>query len=280
MWINFTRAGRRLQRFTTFIGILLCALDSHGQNTPDLTLDQLTWIGDRIFTNECNRQMSCLVAWNQGEDFPSLGIGHFIWYQAGQKEIFAESFPSLMIFMQDKGLTIPAWINAAKLDSPWPDRESFLADQNSPRQEELRSFLAGTMPEQTAFIIARFERALQDILASTESDSDKTLLQTRYFRVANSNPPVGLYALIDYVNFKGTGVSTTERYQGQGWGLKQVLLGMAGPESDNALAAFVTSARTVLGNRVANAPADRNESRWLTGWNNRLDTYLPSKPGN
>lgn len=38
---------------------------------------------------------------------------------------------------------------------------------------------------------------------------------------------------------------------------------------------FQEAAARVLSRRVANAPTDRNEQRWLAGWLNRLDTYLP-----
>ncbi|MGH7938710.1 MAG: hypothetical protein ACRD5Z_14590, partial [Bryobacteraceae bacterium] len=63
----------------------------------------------------------------------------------------------------------------------------------------------------------------------------------------------------------------TERYDGRGWGLLQVLEGM----SDEAAAtyAFAESAARVLRERVANSPPDRHESRWLPGWLNRVSTY-------
>jgi hypothetical protein len=35
-------------------------------------------IGKRVWQNECNGTVSGLTSWNQGEDFASLGIGHFI----------------------------------------------------------------------------------------------------------------------------------------------------------------------------------------------------------
>src|SRR5207247_9165805 len=37
-------------------------------------------IGKRVWQNECNGTVSGLTAWNEGEDYASLGIGHFIWY--------------------------------------------------------------------------------------------------------------------------------------------------------------------------------------------------------
>ena len=40
-------------------------------------------LGQRIWKNECAGSVQGLVSWNEGEAFPSLGIGHFIWYPAG-----------------------------------------------------------------------------------------------------------------------------------------------------------------------------------------------------
>jgi hypothetical protein len=84
----------------------------------------------------------------------------------------------------------------------------------------------------------------------------------------------GCYALVDYVNFKGEGVLHTERYQGQGWGLLQVLEGMHGTGGDAAaVEEFSRSAKTILMRRVRNAPPQRHESRWLSGWLQRVNSY-------
>jgi hypothetical protein len=281
-WINFTRISRALLKIPVTSAALLLSVNLAGADYPELDSEQVAWIGEQVFTNECNRSPACLTSWNPGENFPSLGIGHFIWYQAGQQEIFEQSFPALMHFMQDRGVAIPSWIIAENFASPWPGRDSFLADMDKVRLRELRTFLGNTMGEQTAFIIARFENALAAMLASTDSEENAALIADNFYAVAASAPPHGYYALIDYVNFKGTGVSSLESWRGQGWGLKQVLLNMGSgtgtrPESGaDALAGFVVSARRTLAARVGNAPVDRNESRWLTGWNKRLDTYLPA----
>ena len=104
---------------------------------------------------------------------------------------------------------------------------------------------------------------------------NRVRVQQQFERVANS--PKGCYALVDYVNFKGEGVLATERYAGQGWGLLQVLEGMSqessGPE---AVKNFAESAKKVLTTRVRNSPPARNESRWLPGWINRINTYVQS----
>ena len=77
--------------------------------------------------------------------------------------------------------------------------------------------------------------------------------------------------LLDYVNFKGEGINKKERYEGKGWGLKQVLLAMPQNEN-NPLRNFAFSADEVLTRRVINAP--RDESRWLAGWRIRVHGYI------
>ena len=255
--------------------LLLLSAALYGYEYPSLNTAQLDWIGDQIFNNECNRLPRCLTAWNQGENFPSLGIGHFIWFQAEQEEIFEESFPDLLRYFIAEGVTIPAWINTEGFDSPWHNRDAFLADLDSERMQQLRDFLAQHSRQQTRFIINRFDSALEKILDSEASMTTRTRLQENFYAVANASAPYGLYALIDYVNFKGTGTSEQETYQAQGWGLKQVLLGMAVYDQLPPMQAFIQSARDTLQARVNHAPAERNEQRWLDGWNNRLDTYSP-----
>jgi hypothetical protein len=244
-----------------------------GAAVPDLDAQQLAWLGAQIFNNECNSQVSCLTAWNAGEDFPSLGIGHFIWYRAGQQAPFAETFPDLVTFMRERGADVPAWISEGALEQPWPDRAAFLAAAGDPRQVELREFLARHTELQTAFIVGRSEGALQRVLAAV-APVQRAAIAARYEAIARAEAPFGMYALIDYVHFKGEGTRDTERYEGEGWGLLQVLQGMP-DNSTQPLQDFVASAREVLARRVALAPAERNEQRWLNGWNARLDTYLP-----
>ncbi|MDX8395917.1 MAG: hypothetical protein R8K22_05850, partial [Mariprofundaceae bacterium] len=80
--------------------------------------------------------------------------------------------------------------------------------------------------------------------------------------------------LIDYVNFKGEGTNPNERYQGQGWGLLQVLQNMDTERAkQHANLAFSDAAEKVLTQRVALSPIERNEQRWLAGWLKRIQTY-------
>lgn len=252
---------------------LACSAGSAAElPTPDPA--QLAWLGEQIFRNECNSRRECLTSWNAGEDFPSLGIGHFIWYRADQEAIFAETFPALLAFMERHGAQPPAWLKDAGFEQPWPDRAAFNLAGSDARMVELRDFLAAHVDLQTAFIVSRFDAALAKLLAAAPP-AQREDIEARFGAVAHAATPYGLYALIDYINFKGEGIAPSERYQDQGWGLLQVLQGMPADAPDT-LVAFVQSARSVLARRVALAPPERDEQRWLAGWNKRLDTYLPA----
>jgi len=241
-----------------------------GDLQPVLDQQQVRWLGDRIYQNECNSRPECLVAWNAGEEFPSLGIGHFIWYRSGQTAPFVETFPELLKYLQQAGVAIPAWLQQDH-SQPWPDRGAFLAAVNEMHMRELRGLLEQTRDLQTAFIVQRFDRLAHDTGNPFATSAD---IHGKLQAVATAQIPYGLYALIDYVHFKGEGTSVSERYQGQGWGLLQVLEHMP-LQSHDPLQDFVTSAGYILTQRVANAPAERREQRWLAGWQHRLQTYLP-----
>lgn len=228
-------------------------------------------IGKKIWQNECGGTVEGLTSWNSGENFPSLGIGHFIWYVQGSPANFEESFPKLISFMKQKGVKVPSWILEAK-GSPWISRTQFYNEKNSPEMNELRSFLASTVSIQTDFIVNRLEESLPKMKNATSSDTDKLRLEENFYKVSSTRS--GLYALIDYVNFKGEGVKVEERYNGQGWGLRDVLLEMnpttGGQSSVNE---FSEAAKRVLQRRVKNSPPARGESRWLAGWTNRCEGY-------
>lgn len=243
---------------------------------PDIDDEQLYWIADRIFANECARQTDCLTSWNSGEEFPSLGIGHFIWYPQGRAGQFDESFPDLLEFYLDAGIKIPAWLlPLPDSGAPWASRDQFYAAYNQSQMVELREFLRQTMPTQAAFILARYRRALPAILATVPQD-ERQAIESLYTRIASSDLPYGSYALVDYVNFKGEGILASERYNDQGWGLLQVLQQMLlAHTSGSVLEQFAEAAKSVLQRRVANAPPQRNEAQWLQGWFHRVETYLP-----
>lgn len=219
-------------------------------------------IAAKIYQNECSRNPQALLSWNDGEDFLSLGIGHFIWYPEGKVGVFQERFPLFIAFCQDKSASVPTWLEKRPA-CPWASKKAFLENMSSPQVRELRQFMLETQVLQTEFMIERLKKALPSIAAGRGIPTEQ------FWRVASSAQ--GLYALVDYVNFKGEGTNPLERYNGHGWGLLQVLEAMN--RTDNPLADFAQAAKATLTKRVANAPKERNEQRWLNGWLNRIATY-------
>lgn len=227
-------------------------------------------IGNRIWQNECGGTVAGLTSWNAGENFASLGIGHFIWYPKGVRGPFEESFPKFVEFARGREGKLPALLSANE-SCPWQTRAEFNQAAQSPPMKELRAFLARTIDLQAEFLVHRLRDALPKMLAEGGSSSHAQV-QRRFDQVAGTAS--GCYALVDYVNFKGEGVLATERYAGQGWGLLQVLEGMNDVTGRAAVKSFADSAKTVLKNRVRNSPPERNEARWLPGWLKRVDTYV------
>lgn len=231
---------------------------------------ELNAIGEKIFKNEAAGKKENLVYWNEGENFPSLGIGHFIWYKQGEPGIFEESFPQLVEFLKSKNVKLPK-IMAENKYSPWKDRQELinLKTKKNPDIEELTNFLYENKDLQIMFIFKRLESSLEKMLAVS---NDRENVRKQFYRVASL--PNGLYPLIDYVNFKGEGTNPQERYNGQGWGLLQVLENMKGTETGKAaLTEFSNSAKFVLQRRVNNSDPLKNERKWLQGWFNRCNTY-------
>jgi len=254
----------------TLVAMVLLAAAAQACAAISLSPAETRRIGNRIWQNECGGTVSGLTSWNAGENFASLGIGHFIWYPKGVRGPFDESFPKFVDFASSRGAKLPA-VATTKDGCPWSSRAEFNAAAQSEPMKELRAFLARTVDLQAEFLVHRLRQALPKMLAEGGA-ANHAQIQERFDRVATTAN--GCYALVDYVNFKGEGVLATERYAGQGWGLLQVLEGMKTENSGReAVKTFAESAKTVLRNRVRNSPPERNEARWLPGWLKRVDTY-------
>ena len=268
-----SRKQHRRVHFLISLAALGCGV-ALPQTLPaiSLTRSEALTIGKKIWQNECNGTIAGLTSWNEGENFASLGIGHFIWYPKGQRGPFEESFPPLVSFIAKRGAKLPGLLlGIGQRPCPWNSRAEFLHAQNASEMKQLRQFLADTVDLQTEFLISRLQNALPKMLAEA-APSDRANVQQQFERLAST--PQGCYALVDYVNFKGEGVLHTERYQGQGWGLLQVLENMHGTSAGTAAVdEFARSAKAILTRRVQNAPAQRRESRWLSGWLQRVNSY-------
>ncbi|MEB4592212.1 hypothetical protein VSS37_14570 [Candidatus Thiothrix sp. Deng01] len=236
---------------------------------PELSPVELQAIGDQIFKNEGGGSITNLVHWNEGEDFASMGIGHFTWYPIGRTGRFGSTFPELLNYMQEHGAQIPAWL--PRNGAPWYSRGQLMQAKNTPQVQELQNFLYQTRTLQAQFIVDRTRRAMPKLI-STTSNGLRPQVAANLNAVANT--PGGWYALIDYTNFKGEGLNRSGGYNGQNWGLLQVLEEMRPTQSgQQALHEFANAALRVLERRIRNSPPERNERRWLAGWTNRVNTY-------
>jgi hypothetical protein len=260
------RSFARVTAISAVVAFLLIVL--HASALTISHADALL-IGKKIWQNECNGTIAGLTSWNAGENFPSLGIGHFIWYPKNARGPFEESFPKMVSFISSRGAKLPQFLLAPhELVCPWNSRAEFLHAQQTPQMKQLRQFLADTVDLQAQFLAQRLQEALPKMLAAAPPEK-RAHVQEQFNRLAESSR--GCYALMDYVNFKGEGTLETERYRGQGWGLLQALEGMS--RDGEPVRSFVVSAKKVLAQRVQNSPPERHESRWLPGWEQRINTH-------
>jgi hypothetical protein len=270
-------AGRPSRKTTVLTALLLLAPAIAATAAINLSPAETRRIGNRIWQNECNGTLAGLTSWNSGENFASLGIGHFIWYPQGQRGPFEESFPKFLSFARENRAILPVWLQrlpsggSGAPDCPWKSRAAFNQASQTVEMKELRQFLARTIDLQAEFLVERLRQALPKMLGAAVP-SQRTRIGQQFDLMTHS--AMGCYALVDYVNFKGEGVLATERYAGQGWGLLQVLEGMSEESNGReSVKNFAESAKKVLINRVRNSPPERNESRWLPGWLHRVNTY-------
>jgi hypothetical protein len=264
------------------VGISVCGneqgytIENDGFAPITISYDHIKKIAEKIWHNECRGTIAGLTSWNEGEDFASLGIGHFIWYPQDKKGVFKDTFPSLLSFLENQGKKIPSGIlKKGSSACPWNSRAEFLKESSSKKMLTLRNFLADTVDLQAIFMVQRLVKALPLMLQKLPFQK-QTHIKKQFYRIARS--PGGLYALIDYVNFKGEGMVAHEQYKGHRWGLLQVLEKTKGVALGRAaLQDFAKAAKDVLVERVAHASHDvrEKEEKWLKGgWGDRLKTYM------
>src|SRR6476620_4622690 len=144
------------------LALTLCVLLAPAA-VADLSLShhQAMQIGRKIWENECGGSLAGLSSWNGGENFASLGIGHFIWYPAGQRGPFEESFPKFVLFASNHQAPLPAWLqpnsSAGPKPCPWNSRSEFYQASQTAQMKELRQFLAKTIDLQAAFMADRLQ---------------------------------------------------------------------------------------------------------------------------
>lgn len=245
------------------------ALEVIRLNQPPLSLNDKDTkkIADSIFQNECGGREEALLHWKQGEDFLSLGLGHFIWYPEGVEKNFDEGFPKFIAYLKNQGEPLPNDLLSGSC--PWGSRAEFLSDNNSETKKMVTQFIKETKPLQANFLLYRLKERLSTLIASIPQEKRETLLKDLS---ALESDLQGVFMLVDYLNFKGDGLDARERYDGEGWGLSQVLLGMQ-EEKGPVKMRFITSAKKRLKARVSHSPRRSLEETWLPGWLDRLERY-------
>jgi len=257
--------------------LLLLLSTSLSAEPIQLTQKQADFIAMKVWQNEGAGLDKYLVHWNDGEDFASVGIGHFIWFSKGHTERFREVFPMVVAFMESKGVAMPDWLTSTT-PLPWNSKSEFYQakNANSKKYNELFEFLKSTKSYQAEFLAQRLNKALPQILNTIENADKKRLIEQRFNNILNnadgSANERGIYVLLDYINFKGEGTVISERYNGQGWGLLQVLENLD-PDTENRFKAFAESAERMLNRRIKNSPPERGEKRWRKNWTNRVHGY-------
>ncbi len=253
--------------------LVLWLLSLHHSSSVCLSIEAIQKIGMQIWKNESGQQRDLLVHWDKNESFPSLGIGHNIWFLAGQEKKFTEQFPLLCAYLEEHGVRLPIWLQKTKnTGAPWKNRDDFLKDHK--RLNSLRHLLATTIELQTEFMIKRLDEQWPLIVQRVPKKQRPNVIKN--YKLMRSSL-LGTYALIDYLNFKGSGLDPKEESNGQRWGLLQVLIDM--PDNltaENVTQAFTISAIKTLVALVQNSAPQYNRMKFLNGWIKRLNTYCSS----
>jgi hypothetical protein len=268
LYTNLFSANKFAKKFTTLL-ILNLLINFNTTIFPINSVDSRK-IGMIIWQNEGSGKIENLTFWSPHETFPSLGIGHFIWFPKGKKSTYKEQFPRLCEYFKKNGVFLPKWLNEAiKTGAPWASRTEFLRDKQKMR--DLQNLLSSTIDLQSKFIISQFEEQIPSIIKACP-EKYKTKISNHVQTMRQTL--LGSYALIDYLNFKGSGVMKNEEKLNKGYGLLQVLLNMPDNlNSDNINKAFAVSAAKVLLRRIKNSSPNYDLIIYLSGWMQRVNSY-------
>ncbi|MFZ4116138.1 MAG: hypothetical protein ACOYK6_05380 [Chthoniobacterales bacterium] len=192
-----------------------------------------------------------LLSWDE-RGFAYVGVCESIWYPempAADKK-FVGDWEGFCADLKNRGMEVPEltlhsapWHSQEELDADLAnlkksDQEIGNLDQITRKNElnDLLTFLKreDVMKIEYGTLVDRLEKAIDP---NSEASMLKNLppakaeiIKKNFDLVAAINDkvgnPLGLYALVDYCNFKGEGVAPAEHYNTQAWGLGEVLFQM------------------------------------------------------
>ena len=257
--------------------VLIFAILIFNLYSIELSNKEASIIANKIWQNEGAGKKKYLVWWNKGEEFASCGIGHFIWFTKDKPMWFFHAFPDMLKYITKHGAKPPSWLTPST-PCVWNSYKQWqeAKKKNSKKMRELTEFLDKTKTLQAKYMVHRFNKASKKIINYAKDPKLRAKIEYNLNRLLYKKDgtidPQGAYCLIDYTNFKGDGTLKSERYQGLGWGLFQVLAHMD-VNNPNKYNAFANSTRYILNRLIKISPPQRRLYRFKKGWFKRVKTY-------
>ena len=261
---------RKLAIFVATMVILVAflAVWKTGQADELPPLKVTDGIVELIYVNETGGKPDALIIKNDKEDVCSLGIGHFIWYPAGVKHQYKETFPKLLKELQKTDGVFKGAVDVEIPPTcPWKSTSELNAAKSTDVYKRLVTGLTSPAGKRVQ-VNYMIERAREAIIETAKEDPGSVkkmldLLETEQ----------GTYAVIDYVNFKGNSAET-EAYGDFHWGFKTAIYVMSEDEILTPEERFQIAVETLLEMRVEEAKKlGKDESSFLAGWLKRVNTY-------
>lgn len=252
----------------------------------DLTDEQLLEIGIKIWQNQCgvwncpgkitHEMKDGITSWEA--HYALIGIGQCIWYPADETKNFQEDWPRVAQALKEKGYPIEDWMLEA---CPWKNNKEFFADFDEDRLKSLRKMLVkkALIIEQARCIAMRLDESLKNMTDAVDAETNitkaekgdlKNIIIGNFYQVSTADYPRGLYAMMDYVHFKGEGVLATEvTSEGLHFGLRQALeqMDLRTVNKVGAIPAFVEA--------TINMIPSRKDNQYFK---NRMETYMTFNP--
>lgn len=255
---------------------------------------------EQRYVSRYNNPEGNVLAWQANNDgthidmagYVGIGLGSFIWYGDKNHENYVEDWPAVAQALQSHGVPLPYWALGA---CPWSTEAEFTAANTpgSPYYDEIQTLNQTLQTDPVAldiqFRFGPWARLLRGVTPWSDTPADymfgydpvkspnaiislapgeAELVGANFSAIAavkdEAGHPLGLYALMDYDNFKGEGTCVTEIHNTQHWGELSVLknMGALDQQQKDPLTSFINSGLDVLHARIVNTEmeADRNNT--------------------